>query len=314
MLDSLETYKLDTTQLAQSLENLPYSYVGSSLELLAPYGLIGYGEGAWASEVARDWIDNTIVEGGTQFVLLGGLDFGQAEIAMLLAESRNSKLYRMGTGHLESRALKTEKGLTLKITQEPETLEQLIPASPFSSYTYLQALAYATGQSSSAKAADQVLYDLLDRCKTEIHSETNPAKQLAWKLWTRTPILLASPGFEQQIWAWQEMLSRVAKSLSIPIERNPLTVIASGFEARHETGDGLVALLLGSNADIFESLQELLETRVAEVIQVPAPEAEKYPQQLGLWYFGAWVSYYLALLYSADPQDSSALVELRASQ
>jgi hypothetical protein len=314
VLDSAERYDLDTSQLARTLEMLPRSYAGPTRALPAPYGVIGFGEGAWAAEVARDWIDASIVAGGTQFVLLGGLDFGEADAGMILAEATGANLYRMGIGTKEARATRDEKGLTLKFTNEFADLEHLIPIAPFSSYTYLQALSYACDRASSAEASDRVLEDLRETCKTEVHSETNPAKQLAWKLWTRTPILLAGTQFQSQIWAWQVMLSRVAKSMSIPVERNPLTIIASGFEARHETGDSLVALLLGGSDEALEFMQEVLESRVGEVIQVPAPTTELYAQQLGLWYFGAWVSFYLALLYGIDPKDSAALSELRNNQ
>jgi hypothetical protein len=314
VLDSAQRFDLDTAHLAQMLEGLPRSYAGPLKELSAPYGIIGFGEGAWASEVARDWIDASIVAGGTQFVLLGGLDFGEADAGMILAEAAGANLYRMGIGLSASRATRDEKGLTLKFTDQLENLEHLIPISPFSSYTYLQALSYACGRASSAEASERVLEDLRDRCKTDVHSDTNPAKQLAWKLWTRTPILLAGMQFQSQIWAWQVLLSRLGKSMSIPIERNSLTVIASGFEARHETGDSLVALLLGGSDEALGFMQEVLESRVAEVIQVPAPSTELYAQQLGLWYFGAWVSFYLALLYGIDPKDSVALSELRNNQ
>jgi Phosphoglucose isomerase N-terminal domain/Bacterial phospho-glucose isomerase C-terminal SIS domain len=314
VLDSSERYELDTANLAQILEALPRSYAGPMRVLPAPYGVIGFGEGAWAAEVARDWIDASIVAGGTQFVLLGGLDFGEADAGMILAEATGANLHRVGIGLREARATRDEKGLTLKFTHQLENLEHLIPISPFSSYTYLQALCYACDRGRSAEAAEQVLEDLRETCKTDVHSDTNPAKQLAWKLWTRTAVLLAGTQFQSQIWAWQVMLSRVAKSMSIPIERNSLTVIASGFEARHETGDSLVALLLGGSDEALEYMREVLESRVDEVIQVPAPSTELYAQQLGLWYFGAWVSYYLALLYGIDPNDSAALNELRNNQ
>jgi Phosphoglucose isomerase N-terminal domain/Bacterial phospho-glucose isomerase C-terminal SIS domain len=315
VLDSTERYNLDTANLAQTLEGLPRSYSGSLKKLPAPYGVIGFGEGAWAAEVARAWIDASIVAGGgTQFVLLGGLDFGEADAGMLIAEAVGANLYRMGVGTKEARAIRDEKGLTLKFVNPLENLEHLIPISPFSSYSYLQALSYACGRASSAEAAEVVLEDLRDRCKTLIPSDNNPAKELAWKLWTRTPILLAGTKFQSQIWAWQVLLSRLGKSMSIPIERNPLTVIACGFEARHETGDSLVALFLGGSDEALEFMQEVLESRVDEVIQVPALGVELYAQQLGLWYFGAWVSYYLALLYSIDPKDSTALNELRNNQ
>ena len=99
--------------------------------------------------------------------------------------------------------------------------------------------------------------------------------------------------------------------MSIPLERNPLTVLSSGFEARHEAGDSLVALVLGGLDESMGIAKEMLESRIDEVIAVEAQPGEPYASGLGLWYLGAWVGFYLAILYGIDPKDSSALEHLR---
>lgn len=347
MLDSFERYELDTTGLARVLENLPGSYDGPLRALEAPYGVVGFGEGAWPAEFARSWIDAALVTQGTQFVLMGGFDFGEAEAAGIIAEAGGSRLYRIGVpvrsrrARLEARsrsrpfdrdredadgyplspdelepdpdALETTSTLDLGADEvlEEAGVEYPVLASPFSAYHYLQALCHATGRGSSAEAADQLLTMLRDLYRTDIPTDENPAKRLAWSLWTRTPLLMANRSHQPQVWAWHAHLSRLGKSMSVPLERTPLSVISGGFEARHESGDALVALALGGEDEALRLAREVLETRIDEVIAVPAPEGEAYAAGLGLWYLGAWVGYYLAMLYGIDPKDSRALERLR---
>jgi Phosphoglucose isomerase N-terminal domain/Bacterial phospho-glucose isomerase C-terminal SIS domain len=302
MLDTPERYEIDSTLLARDLEALPGSYAGPQRALPGPFGMVGFGEGAWPAEFARIWIDQTVVSDGTQFVLAGGLDFGEAEVAAILAEASGSKPYRIGQVAVVAQDQDSDDDFGV---------DQIVPASPLSTYTYLQSIAYATNHASSAEAADHLLCDLCEQYKTDVYTNDNPAKRLAWSLWTRTPLLLAPPEFSQQVWAWHLSIARIGKSMSIPLERNPLTVLSSGFEARHEAGDSLVALVLGGLEESMGIAKEMLESRVDEVITVEAQPGEPYASGLGLWYLGAWVGFYLAILYGIDPKDSSALEHLR---
>jgi Phosphoglucose isomerase N-terminal domain/Bacterial phospho-glucose isomerase C-terminal SIS domain len=302
MLDTFERYAIDSTWIARALEALPGSYTGPVRALPAPYGIVGFGEGAWPAEFARLWIDQTVVSDGTQFVLAGGQDFGEAEVAAIISEASGSTPYRIGQAAPNAQD---------EDSDEDFGVDQIVPASSLSTYTYLQAIAYATNHAASAEAADAVLHELCGQCKTDVHTNDNPAKRLAWSLWTRTPLLLATPEHAQQVWAWHVSIARLGKSMSIPLERNPLTVLSSGFEARHESGDSRIALLIGGLDESLGIAREMLESRVDEVITVEAQPGEPYASGLGLWYLGAWVGFYLAILYGVDPKDSSALEHVR---
>jgi Phosphoglucose isomerase N-terminal domain/Bacterial phospho-glucose isomerase C-terminal SIS domain len=306
MLDSFERYQIDTTWIARALEALPGSYTGPVRALPGPYGIIGFGEGAWPAEFARAWIDQSVISDGTQFVLAGGLDFGEAEVAAIISEASGSKPFRIG------QVAPVAPGQDQDFDEGDDFgIDQVVPASALSTYTYLQALAYATNRAASAEAADTLLRDLCGRCKTDVPTNENPAKRLAWSLWTRTPLLLGTPEHAQQVWAWHVNLARLGKSMSVPLERNPLTVLSSGFEARHEAGDSLVALLIGGQDESLGIAREMLESRVDEVIAVEPEPGEPYASGLGLWYLGAWVGFYLAILYGIDPKDSTALERVR---
>jgi hypothetical protein len=315
MLDSFEKYDLDSQNLARALEALPGSFDGATRPLEGPFGVLGFGEGALPAELAKDLMDtNALTSSGTQFILAGGFDFGAVDAATLIAEASGTRVFRIGLPKAR-RAQVIDDELSMGLADEPDDDVDAdffaVPTSSLSPYTYSQALAHLTGHAELAQDADAALSELLEQCKTDIPTEQNTAKQLAWSLWTRTPMLIPASGFQVQAWAWQMSLSRLGKSLAIPIERNALEVIASGFEARHESGDALVALLLGGQDEALMYAREILETRVDEVITVPAPKGTGYAANLGLWYLSCWVGFYLSLLYNQDPKDSAPLERLR---
>ncbi len=313
-LDTFEPYDLDSQNIAQALEALPFSYDGATKTLAAPFGVIGFGEGALAAQFSRLLIDDAVVlEAGTQFILAGGFDFGAVEAASLIAEAGGANVFRIGLPRKRKIDL-SEEELSYMLedeTDEPSDDFFAVANSSLSTYTYTQAIAYLSNQLEAAKAADQTLATLRDQCRSTVDTAQNPAKQLAWRLWTRTAILLPSSGFTLQAWAWQVSLSRLGKSMSIPVAHNALEILASGFEARHESGDALVALILGGEDENLAVAREILETRVDEVIEVPAPSGQAYAANLGLWYLSCWVGFYLALLYKIDPADAKPLEALK---
>jgi hypothetical protein len=315
MLDSFEKYDIDSQNLARALESLPGSFDGATRPLEGPFGVLGFGEGALPAELAKELMDSTIAtSSGTQFILAGGFDFGAVDAATLIAEASGARVFRMGsTRNKRAQVLDDELSLELSGEDDDEADANFfrVESSSLSAYTYTQALAHLTGHADLAQSADETLTALLEQCKTDVPTEQNLAKQLAWNLWTRTAILIPASGFAVQAWAWQLAISRLGKSLAIPVERNALEIIASGFEARHESGDALVALLLGGQDEALGYVREILETRVDEVISVPVPQGTGYAANLGLWYLSCWVGFYLALLYNQDPKDSEPLEHLR---
>jgi len=297
MLDRTDLLEKDTQKLHTQLLELPYSYAGPQATMDAPYSGVAYGEASLALALCEEWVTLELGKVGTQFVLSSGLDFGEA---------------------LEFTDLSEIRGVTVKRVGVAATLGDLsfmVPRGPLSTYTYCQYLAYATGHSSDASSADAALSELAQRCRIEIPTEENPAKKLAWTLWTRTPLLLASRDYLALTWGWQEMLARVGKSMSFALTHSPLLLLSGGFEARHETGDERVAVLLGPVDAEMILAREILETRVDEVLEVPFPDGlEGYAAQMYLWSLGAWTAFYLALAYGQDPADSVVLSALLESE
>ena len=60
--------------------------------------------------------------------------------------------------------------------------------------------------------------------------EADPARDLAWTLWSRTPSCWPRPKTAPWSTSWQHLLARVGKVLSIPVEAEPLYVLTGAFE------------------------------------------------------------------------------------
>lgn len=305
MLDEPDRLERDTSGLGDALEALPGSYDGPTRALPGPLRLLGFGEGAWPAAFARAWL-GAAGDGGTLVLLAGGLDLASADAA---SAREAGPVHRIGGTSRRARAGADDEADDLDL-DDPGP-RHLVPVSPLSAYTYLQAVAHAARRPDDAAEADAVLAGIAAECARQVPTESNRAKRLAWALWTRLPLLVASAAHAEQAEAWQLHIARLAKSMSVPVGRDPLGVLSGGFEARHEAGDPCVGVLLGGPEPRLDLARELLETRVDEVLAVPAPGGGRYAAGLGLWYLGAWTAFYLALMYGADPRDAPVLERLR---
>lgn len=277
------------------LSRLPGSYAGPRTPEAAPYGLVGVGEGTLAAHLLQALALPSLTRSGTQFVL------GSPDAAALatdyadLAEVAGASARRIGTGG------------------RPEDLDVLVPGGPLSTYHFAQAVAHASGHADEAQQADAAMGELAARCAPNIE-ENNPARDLAWSLWGRTPLLLSAPDADALPHAWQQLLARTGKTLAVPLLGDPLPLVSGAFDARHEQGDAKVALILGDTDPALLLAREILESRIDEIIHVPAPGgAQGYPAALTLWYFGAWVAAYLAERYGAEPADPAVLARAQAT-
>lgn len=281
------------------LERLPGSYAGPTRPEPGPYGLIGVGEGALAAHLAATLVPFTRTRGGTQFVV-SSADAGDAARDYAgLAEVSGAAVRRVSTGGSVG------------------DVDVLVPGGVVTTYHAAQYLAHATGHADQAADAELLLANLRDRCAPHVE-EGNPARDLAWTLWGRTPLLLAAPEADALPHAWQSLLARVGKTLAVPLLGDPLILATGAFEAQHEKGDAKVALLLGDPDPALGVAREVLESRVDEVLHVPYPEGVSpdqvggYAAQLALWYFGAWVAAYLAERYGVDAADPPMLARAQA--
>ncbi len=281
------------------LERLPGSYAGPTRPEPGPHGLMGVGEGALAAHLAAPLVSGTFTRSGTQFVL-SSADAGDAARDYAdLAEVAGVAVRRVSTGG------------------SSDDVDVLVPGGLSTPYHAGQYLAHATGHAAEAEEAELLLANLRDRCAPHV-TEANPARDLAWTLWGRLPLLLAAPEADALPHAWQSLLARVGKTLSVPVLGDPLALATGAFEAQHEKGDAKVALILGDSDPTLDIVREVLETRIDEVVHVPYPEGVHpdrpggYAAQLALWYFGAWVAAYLAERYAVEASDPPMLARAQA--
>ncbi len=295
MLDEAEILRHDRSDLHGQLLALAASDAGEAelKPLPGPYGGVAYGEPELALSLCEQWIGAGLGP-GTRFILSDGSDGGEAAEFAHLAGLEGARFCWLGQ------------------PTEEIPLSLGVEAGPLSTYRYAQYLARATGHAEEDEQAKAALTELAERCQFAVSSEVNPAKQLAWQLWTRLPVLLSSPGSWLPAWGWQTLIARIGKSFSVVIEHLPALVLSGGFEARHETGDQMVALLIGRDDPGSALLEKVLSSRVDEVQRVSAPPGlSSYGEALYLWALGAWTSFYLALSYGQDPSDSPALLALQ---
>lgn len=225
------------------LSQLPGSYQGPDFAATdrsgaAPYGLLGLGEASLAARLCEDFAQTTLVRMGTQLVLSSPETQAAADDFAALAEVSGVNVVRVGVG----------QGGRFNL----DTLSYLAPGGVLSTYHLAQYVAHATGHGQEALQAEALLSALRDQCAPEVQ-EGNPARELAWSLWGRAPLLLAPAGEGALIQAWQTLLARVGKVLSVPVEQQPLYTLTGAFEAHHERGDGRLALILGeedANGDV----------------------------------------------------------------
>lgn len=281
------------------LERLPGSYAGPTRPEAGPHGLIGVGEGALAAHLAAPLVSGTLVRSGTQFVVSSADAQDAARDYADLAEVAGVTVRRVSTGG------------------SPDDVDVLVPGGLSTPYHAGQYLAHATGHAGEAEEAELLLANLRDRCAPHV-TEENPARDLAWTLWGRLPLLLAAPEADALPHAWQSLLARVGKTLAVPVLGDPLVLATGAFEAQHEKGDAKVALILGDPDPTLDIVREVLETRIDEVVHVPYPEGVNpdrpggYAAQLALWYFGAWVAAYLAERYAVAASDPPMLARAQA--
>lgn len=285
-LDSQETYLADQMGLAFELRDLVGSGPTPQGFYTGPYGVVGLGEGWWAALLAQDWASE-FTHSGTQFVLEGGYDIGEGG---LYAAASGAEIVRLGwREHVEA---------------------ELLP-SPLSSYRYLRFLLLASGQEGELARVDRALLAERDRLRPEVGLDKNPAKFLAYSLLERTPMFVVPGRYPGLAGAMQQVVARIGKSLSFTPPPSALEFFLTALEARHEQGDPIAAVLVGDD-ERKQVAQEILESRVDTLIELPEPEAEgTLAKALCYWYRVAWASYYVALLYGVEPGDWEVLERLR---
>jgi hypothetical protein len=136
----------------------------------------------------------------------------------------------------------------------------------------------------------------------------NPAKQLALRLFSHTPLLWAeSPWLVNIAQDWRLRILRYAESAALVAD---LSDMLQGWSmARFPTfwPNTICIARLASAAPAYDArifaLQSILRKRRFDSIEIAPPAGSAPAMALHLLYWGEWVALYLAALYGVDPAD-----------
>lgn len=299
MLDDLDALRArDSQDFLPRLRALPGSYDGPDGRQPEPYGLLAFGEAGDLAAVAGGWVDGPVVTQGTQFLFAGGFDFGEAATLRTATELAGARPIVVG--------------------DEVYDPAYRVAGEPLSVYTYLGYLAHATGHGQAWRDAEARLADLADRVGPEVPTDLNPAKQLAWALWNRVPLLVSTRAWAPMQGLVQQVFARVGKTLAVPTGTHPGAVVSGAFEGRHQLGDDLVGLVVGPEDDEVGLVREVLATRVAQVERLDGADdapstGDRVADALVSWYRAVWTASYLALLHSFDPSENPVYQRVRSA-
>ena len=154
----------------------------------------------------------------------------------------------------------------------------------------------------------------------DVPTETNLAKQLAWSLLDRLPVVTGSGHLAAVARRWKTQLNENAKTMAVwdelP-EANHNTIV--GYPQPEATRDHQLHLFLASasdhprNALRAELAMELLAESGIGSQSITVPGATPAESAIAATILGDLVSAYLAVLYGTDPTPVAAIVRLKAS-
>ncbi len=167
-----------------------------------------------------------------------------------------------------------------------------------------------------AHAAGQVT---VTRCGPDIPTDENPAKQLAWALVDRLPVIEASGFLSVVARRWKTQLNENAKSTAVFEELPEATHNAVvGYPHPESIRDHLYVLFLASPLEhprnrLRAALSaELLDTARISHQVVPVAGETRLAQAIAAIALGDLVSAYLAVLYGIDPTPVEAIGRIKA--
>lgn len=159
---------------------------------------------------------------------------------------------------------------------------------------------------------------ILERNAPTVPTDDNPAKQLAWSLFGRIPVLYGHGPMAAVAHRWKTQLNENAKAWASyePMPEANHNAIEGSLNPR-ELGDALYVLQLRDPAEPeeiatrYRVVDELLGERATPRSTVWAEGDTVLARVLGAVAFGDLVTVYLAILYQTDPTPVTLLAMLK---
>jgi len=166
--------------------------------------------------------------------------------------------------------------------------------------------------------AVEALEAILDRHAPSVPTDANPAKQLAWSLFGRIPVVYGHGPMAAVAHRWKTQLNENAKAWSAwePMPEANHNAIEGSLNPR-ELSDALYVVQLRDLdeppevAARYEVVEELLGERATNRSSVRSEGPSRLARVLSMVAYGDLVSVYLAILYQTDPTPVTLLAMLK---
>jgi glucose/mannose-6-phosphate isomerase len=166
--------------------------------------------------------------------------------------------------------------------------------------------------------AASALEGLLERMAPSVETDANPAKQLAWAIFGRTPIVYGHGAMAAVAHRWKTQFNENAKAWAAwePMPEANHNAVEGSLNPR-ELGDApyIVQLRdpeeLPEIAERYRVVEELLGERATNRSEVVAEGPTPLARVLTTVAYGDLVSVYLAILYQTDPTPVTLLAMLK---
>ena len=165
---------------------------------------------------------------------------------------------------------------------------------------------------------DTALEELLERTGRSVETDANPAKQLAWAIFGRLPVIYGHGPMAAVAHRWKTQLNENAKAWA-SWEQMPEAnhnAIEGSINPR-ELGDALYVIQLRDRnepaaiAERYRVVEELLGERSTNRGEVWAEGPSSLARVMTSVAYGDLVSVYLAILYQTDPTPVTLLAMLK---
>jgi glucose/mannose-6-phosphate isomerase len=166
--------------------------------------------------------------------------------------------------------------------------------------------------------AVEALESLLERNAPSVETEANQAKQLAWSIFGRIPIIFGAGAMSAVARRWKTQLNENAKAWAMyePMPEANHNAIEGTLNPR-ELSDALYVVELREREEAdaiaarYRVVEELLGERATNRSQVWAEGPSALARTLTAVALGDLVSVYLAILYQTDPTPVTLLAMLK---
>ena len=160
--------------------------------------------------------------------------------------------------------------------------------------------------------------ELLDRMGPAVETDANPAKQLAWAIFGRMPVIYGHGAMSAVAHRWKTQFNENAKAWSAwePMPEANHNAIEGSLNPR-ELGDAPYVVQLRDRdepaevAERYRVVEELLGERAANRSEVWSEGPSPLARVLTTVAYGDLVSVYLAILYQTDPTPVTLLSMLK---